>query len=120
MLPAAPISTGTDISRRARRITFPRKRVSFLAQLYYTLYSLPGGEKPNHELRRCLGEFLHDYPESTTNPLASLKKFMDTYKQWSHEWLYEGDLERDFLHTLGEIQKAAKEDPVGVEVDFRV
>jgi len=96
------------------------EQVSFLMQLYYTLYSLPGGEQPNRELRMCLAEFLRDYPGSMTNPLASLKKFLNTYKQWSHEWLYQGDLETDLLRTLGQIQKAAGEKPVGVEVDFRV
>ena len=95
------------------------ERVSFLVQLYYTLYSLPGGEQPNHELRMCLAEFLHDYPGSITNALASLKKFLDRYKQRSRVWLYHGDLETDFLRTLGQIQKAAREELVGIEMDFR-
>jgi hypothetical protein len=35
------------------------------------------------------------------------------------DWLYEGDLETDFIRVLGQIQQAAREMPVGVEIDFR-
>ena len=46
-------------------------------------------------------------------------RFLEEYKRWSHDWLYEGDLETDFLRVLGQIQQAAREMPVGVEIDFR-
>lgn len=95
------------------------EQISFLVHYFYRLYSLPGGTKPNRELRFCLITFLQDYPASSTDPMASLRKFLDEYKRWSYEWLYEGDLEADFLRCLGEIQKAAREKPVGVEADFR-
>lgn len=95
------------------------EQVSFLMHFFYRLFSLPGGMEPNRELRMCLVDLLRDYPDSMVNPMASFRKFLDDYKRWSHEWLYEGDLETDFLRTLGQIQKAAKEEPVGIEMDFR-
>jgi hypothetical protein len=95
------------------------EQVSFLVQSYYRLFSLPGGQKPNRELRICLSTFLQDYPASMIDPMASLRKFLDEYKLWSHEWLYEGDLEMDFLRILAQLQEAAKADPTGVELDFR-
>ena len=48
-----------------------------------------------------------------------MRKFLDEHKYMSHEWLYDGDLETDFLRSLGEIQRAARKKPVGVEIDFR-
>ena len=95
------------------------EQISFLVQFFYRLYSLPGGSEPNRELRFCLITFLQNYPASSANPMASLREFLDEYKHWSHKWLYDGDLEADFLRSLGEIQKAAREKPVGVEADFR-
>jgi len=95
------------------------EQVSFLMHFFYRLFSLPGGMEPNRELRMYLVDLLRDYPDSMVNPMASFRKFLDTYKRWSHEWLYEGDLETDFLRILGQIQKAAKEEPVGIEMDFR-
>ncbi len=88
-------------------------------QFFHRLYSLPGGFEPNHELRSCLVTFLQDYPDSMTDPIASLQKVLDEYKHWSNEWLYEGDLEADFLHSLGQIQRVARENPIGVEIYFR-
>ena len=98
---------------------FSDEQVSFLVQFFHRLYSLPGGFQPNRELRLCLITLLQDYPASLANPMASLQEFLDEYKHWSHEWLYDGDLETDFLRSLGEIQRAARENPVGIETDFR-
>jgi len=95
------------------------EQVSFLMHYFYKLFSLPGGEDPNRELRLCLATFLDDYPSSVTSPKVSLQKFMDEHKRWSRKWLYEGDLETDLLRTLGMIQKAASEEPAGMEMDFR-
>ncbi len=95
------------------------EQVSFLMHFLSKLYSLPGGMEPNRELRFCLGEFFRDYPASLGNPVAVLRKFLDDYKRWSHDWMYKGDLETDFLRSLGQIQKAAKKEPVGIEMDFR-
>ena len=95
-------------------------QISFLVQFYPRLYSLPGGTKLNRELRLCLITFLQDYPASSANPMASLQKFLDEYRHRSYQQLYDGDLETSFLRNLGEIQKAAREKPVGVEADFRV
>jgi len=95
------------------------EQVSFLMHFFYRLYSLPGGMEPNRELRMYLVDLLRDYPDSMVNPMAFFRKFLDDYMHLSHEWLYEGDLEADSLRILGQIQKAAKEEPVGIEMDFR-
>jgi hypothetical protein len=95
------------------------EQVSFLVHFYYRLYSLPGGQEPNRELRWCLVRLLRDYPASLANPGASLRTFLDEHKHGSHQWLYEGDLETDFLRVLGQVQTAAREKPAGVEIDFR-
>ena len=95
------------------------EQVSFLIHFFYRLFSLPGGMEPNRELRLCLVYLLRGYPDSMTNPMASFRKFLDSYKHLSHEPLYEGDLEADYLLTLGHIQKATKEEPVGIEMNFR-
>lgn len=70
-------------------------------------------------MRWCLSVLLHDYPSSLTNPMASYRKFLDEHKLGARGWLYEGDLEADFLRSLGEIQKVAREKPLGIEFDFR-
>lgn len=95
------------------------EQVSFLMHVFYRLFSLPGGEDPNRELRLCLATFIDDYPSSVANPTASLRKFMDEHKRWSHKWLYESDLEAELLRKLGQIQKPASEEPAGIEMDFR-
>jgi hypothetical protein len=95
------------------------QQISSLVQFYYKLYNLPGGQEPNRELRWCLSNLLRDYPVSLANPMASLRSFLDEHKHWHHEWLYNGDLETYFLRLLGEIQKAVRENPVGLEIDFR-
>ena len=94
------------------------EQVSFLVQFCYRLYNLPGGQQPNCELRICMADLLRDYPTSMVNPMASLRSFQREHKRFYGEWLYEGDLEADFLRILGQIQKAAIESPVGVEIDF--
>lgn len=96
------------------------EQISFLVPFYHRLFSLPGGQEPNRELRRCLALLLLNYPASLANPMASLQKFLDEYKHGSHEWLYDGDLETDFLRFLGQIQRAARKKPSGAEIDFRV
>ena len=95
------------------------EQISFLVQFYHRLYNLPGGQEPNRELRTCLAALLRDYPTSMVNPLASFRTWLDEYKHWSREWLYQGDLEMDFLRILGQIQRAARDMPVGMEMDFR-
>jgi len=95
------------------------EQVSFLIHFFYRLFSLPGGMEPNRELRICLADILRDYPDSMVNAMASFRKFLVAYKRWAHEWLYDGDLETDFLRILAHIQKAAKEELAGIEMDFR-
>ncbi|MBT9162432.1 MAG: hypothetical protein DDT27_00990 [Dehalococcoidia bacterium] len=95
------------------------EQISFLVQFYPRLYSLPGRQEPNRELRACFGLLLWNYPASLANPMESLRKFLDEYKHWSQEWLYDGDLEADFLRLLGQIQRVAREKPMEVEIDFR-
>ena len=93
------------------------EQISFLVQFYPKLYSLPGRDEPNSDLRRCLANILWDYPTSLINLTVYLRKFQEQNRNKSKS--YEGDLEADFLRTLGQIQKAARENPVGVEADFR-
>ena len=95
------------------------QQVSFLVQFFHKLYSLPGGTKPNRELRLSLITFLQDYPSSLVNPMASLRKFLDEYKHRSYQQKYGGDLETDFLRILGQIQRETGKKPVGVDIDFR-
>ena len=95
------------------------EQISFLVEFYHRLYNLPGGREPNRELRACLGLLLRNYPASLANPMASLRKFLDEYKHGSQEWLYNGDLEADFLRLLGQIQRVAREKPMGVEINFQ-
>jgi len=93
------------------------EQISFLVQFYPKLYSLPGRDKPNSDLRRCLADTLWDYPHSLINPAVHLRKFQEQNRNKSQQ--YEGDLETDFLRILGQIQKEGGEKPVGVEIDFR-
>ena len=98
---------------------FSDEQISFLMHFFHRLYSLPGGFEPNRELRVCLITFQRDYPASLADPMVSLRRFQGEYRHQSYQQLYEGDLEADFLRCLGQIQKAAREKPVGIEVDFR-
>ncbi len=95
------------------------EQISFLVQFFHRLYSLPGGQEPNRELRWCLSVLLRNYPASLINPMASYRKFLDEHKLGPREWLYKGDLEADFLRSLAQIQQAAREKSVGIEIDFR-
>lgn len=95
------------------------EQISFLVHFYHRLYNLPGRQEPNRELRLLLAELLNNYPTSMVKPMASFRKFLDEHRPFHHEWLYNGDLETDFLHILGQIQGAAREMPVRVEIDFR-
>ena len=95
------------------------EQISFLVPFFHRLYSLPGGQEPNRELRWCLCVLLQDYPASLVNPMASYRKSLDEHKLELREWLYEGDLEGDFLRFLRDIQKAAREKPLRLEIDFR-
>ena len=95
------------------------EHISFLMHFFPRLYNLPGGHESNRELRIALTQLLDDYPASLTNPMACFRRFLDEYPRWSHEWLYSGDLETDFLHFLGEMQRLVVA-PLGLEVDFRV
>ena len=95
------------------------EQISFLMYFFYRLYSLPGGEDPNRELRWCLSVLLRDYPASLINPMVSYGKFLDEHKLGPRDCLYEGDLEADFLRLLGKIQSAAREKPLRIEINFR-
>ena len=83
------------------------------------LYSLPGQDNPDRELRWCLAKLLDRYPASAKKPMPILKKFVREQRRWGFKWLYTSDLEMDFLKFLGQVQKMAKDKPVEVEVDFR-
>lgn len=81
------------------------------------LYSLPGVFNPNAALRECIAGLLHDYPMSMINPMKCLYDFKQQEKDKLQT--YEGDLEADYLRFLAKVQKAAKENTVDVEFDFR-
>ena len=46
-----------------------------------------------------------------------LQEFLEENRGTSQ--LYDGDLESDFWRFLGQVQLAAKENPVGFEIDLR-
>lgn len=95
------------------------EQASFLVHFHPKLFSLPGGIEPNGKLRQALGAVLHDYPASMNNPMAVLRRSIEEQKRFHPERQYQGDLERDFLHCLGEIQRSARKAPLAVEFDFR-
>ncbi len=96
------------------------EHVSLLVQLYFRFYNLPGGHEQNGELRLCAVDLIRNYPASLEKPLESMKNVKAEQRLWHHELIpYNGDLESDFLRLLGEVYKAAKDNPVGVEIDFR-
>ena len=86
---------------------------------YPRLYSLPGGMEPNGQLRRCLADLDNEYPDSMSDPMAFFRISMEEQKRLPRMKPYEGDLETDFLRSLGDIQRSAKKKPVEVEIDFR-
>ena len=95
------------------------EQVSFLMHFYPRLYSLPGGMEPNGQLRRCLADLDNEYPDSMSDPMAFFRISMEEQKRLPRMKPYEGDLETDFLRSLGDIQRSAKKKPVEVEIDFR-
>jgi hypothetical protein len=92
-------------------------RVSFWIHFYPLVYRLPGAFEPNRALRYSLVDLLHEAPDALDNPIKYLRKFQIWNKRDVQE--YTGDLERDFLKLLGNVQRLVKEQPVGLEVDFR-
>jgi len=86
---------------------------------YPRLYGLPGGGRTNWQLRSCLGDLMREYPASMRYPMASLHASIAEHKHVLLPEAYEGDLEGDFLRSLGAIQRAAREMPVHVTIDFR-
>ncbi len=95
------------------------EHVCFLLHFYPKLFSLPGGMEPNGELRHSLGAVLHDYPASMNNPMVVLRSSIEEQKRFHPDRLYQGDLERDFLRCLGEVQRSARDRPLAIEFDFR-
>lgn len=95
------------------------EQVSFLMHFYIRLYSLPGGMEPNGQLRRYLSYLIREYPPSMIKPMESFRLCLDEQKGLPNGGPYEGDLETDFLRSLGDIQRSARMNPVHVEIDFR-
>jgi len=95
---------------------FSKEEVAFLIQFYPMLYSLPGRFEPNADLRRCVADFLWNYPAIMANPMKCVFEFKEENKDKPQT--YEGDLEADYLSFLAKVQKAAKENPIDVEFDF--
>jgi len=95
------------------------EQVSFLMHFYLKLYNLPGGTEPNGQLRRCLAHLTREYPSSMSNLMESFRRCVDEQKCLPRAEPYEGDLEADFLRSLGEIQRSAREMLIHVEIDFR-
>jgi hypothetical protein len=94
-----------------------KERISFWMHFYPTVYKLPGAFEPNRALQYCLVDLLHEAPDALDNPIKHLRKF----QVWNRRDVqgYGGDLERDFLKFLGNVQRLVKEQPVDMEVDFR-
>ena len=61
---------------------------------------------------------LYDFPNTMRDPMVPFHNLIEENARYSREWLYVSDLEKDFLRVLGEIQKAAKENPIEVEADY--
>jgi len=95
------------------------EQVTFLMHFYCMLHSLPGGSERNRELRWSLSRMLDRYPSVLKRPMPVLQRFIRDHHKWGFEWLYDGDLETDFLRFLGQVQRAVKEKPLDVKVDFR-
>lgn len=95
------------------------EQISFLIHVHVQFYRLPGAEMPNGDLRVCLVRLLNDYPASLANPIEALGECIEEEKRYAHKWQYDGDLEKDYLNALGQVQKAAKEYPFDGEIDFR-
>ncbi len=93
-----------------------KEETAFLVQFFPMLYSLPGGYEPNTALRWCVADMLQDYPASVANPMKCFQEFQEHNKYKTQT--YQGDLETDYLKFLGQVQKAAKENPIDVEFDF--
>jgi hypothetical protein len=87
--------------------------------LYHRIYNLPGGMEPNGQLRRCLAHLSREYPTSMKNVMESFQRCLDEERLLPQAAPYEGDLEKDFLRSLSEIQRSAEEKPIYVEIDFR-
>jgi hypothetical protein len=93
------------------------EQVSFLIQYFPMLYSLPSGFESNSDLRRCAANFHWDYPDILAYPLKCVHDFQEQNQDEPRK--YEGDLEADYLKFLGNVQKAAKENPVDVKFEFQ-
>lgn len=123
----AGISHSTCGWNQARYVNFQmcppeylsNEHLSFLTYFFHKIFFLPGGIEKNRELRLSLIELLRDYPVSLANPSNSLRVFLNEYKYQYYQQVYEGDLEADFLRILGQVQKSARENLIGVEIDFR-
>ena len=93
-----------------------REQVAFLTQFFPMMYSLPSGLEHNAELRRCLADFLWDYPAIMANPIKCIRDLQEQNND--KPWTYKGDLEADYLHFLAKVQEAAKENPANIDFDF--
>jgi hypothetical protein len=51
--------------------------------------------------------------------MPAFRRFVNEHRKWGFEWQYNGDLERDFLLFLGQVQRVAKEKPIDVNAIFR-
>jgi hypothetical protein len=64
-----------------------------------------------------VADFHWNYPTILANPMKSVYDFQE--QNQDEPRTYEGDLEADYIGFLAKVQKAAKENPVDVEFDFR-
>ena len=97
-------------------IHLSKEQVAFLIQLYPMMYGFPAGIEANSDLRHCVLDFLRDYPTSMANPMECVNEFREENKDKPQT--YEGDLEADYLRLLANVQKAAKDNPMDVELDI--
>ena len=95
------------------------EHLSFLLHFFPRVYSLPDGPEPDHELRLALCCLIRGFPDSLADIISCLEQALENRKKLSgYTRPYGGDLEADFLRSLAEINKSAKETP-GCKVDFR-
>ncbi len=99
-----------------RALAIDADETSFLGHFYVKLFFLPGQGQPQSELRHCLAGILLDYPGALTRLPALLAQFKNENR--TEVANYRGDLETGFYIFLGQVQKAARAEPLDAEINF--
>ena len=80
------------------------------------MHALPNVLTPNVAIRQCMPDFVHHFPSSIIDPMECLNHYKELHLDSPP--LYEGDLEAYYTEFLARVLKAAKVNPVDIEVDF--